>query len=228
MKRFIRNGFKALGYQVKPLPSGQPSPIHLWKEDEVFQERYQSIRSHTLVSEKRCHVLYQFARQVANLPGDVTEIGVYRGGTARLLAKTVGPYGKEVHLFDTFSGMPPTDTAKDLHVEGAFGDTSLEAVSDYLQDCENVHLFEGMFPATAQPIEDKVFSLVHVDVDIYQSVIDCCHFFYNRLPPCGVMVFDDYGDLSCPGAKQAVDEFFADKPESPCYLPTGQCLLVKH
>ncbi len=40
------------------------------------------------------------------------------------------------------------------------------------------------------------------------------------------MVFDDYGFESCPGAKQAVDEFFADKNERPWYLPTGQCVVI--
>jgi O-methyltransferase len=39
------------------------------------------------------------------------------------------------------------------------------------------------------------------------------------------MVFDDYGEPTCPGARKAVDEFFADKPETPIYIPTGQCLV---
>lgn len=42
------------------------------------------------------------------------------------------------------------------------------------------------------------------------------------------MVFDDYGFLSCPGAKLAVDQFFSDKPEYPCHLPTGQCFVIKY
>jgi O-methyltransferase len=41
------------------------------------------------------------------------------------------------------------------------------------------------------------------------------------------MVFDDYGFLTCPGAKKAVDEFFSDKREYPCYLPTGQAIVTK-
>jgi O-methyltransferase len=41
------------------------------------------------------------------------------------------------------------------------------------------------------------------------------------------MLFDDYGFWSCPGARQAVDEFFADKPEAPFALPTGQALVAR-
>lgn len=41
------------------------------------------------------------------------------------------------------------------------------------------------------------------------------------------MIFDDYGFASCPGARMAVDEFFRDKPDRPCYLPTGQCVVSR-
>jgi O-methyltransferase len=67
-----------------------------------------------------------------------------------------------------------------------------------------------------------------VDVDIYRSVLDCCRFFYPRLVTGGAIVFDDYGRNSCPGAKAAVDEFFADTPEQPVYVATGQAFVVKH
>ena len=43
----------------------------------------------------------------------------------------------------------------------------------------------------------------------------------------GILLFDDYGDHSCPGAKIAVDQFFDDKSEYPIYLPTGQCVVLK-
>ena len=87
--------------------------------------------------------------------------------------------------------------------------------------------YQGTFPKTAGPIENLTFCFVHIDVDIYKSVMDCCTFFYPRMEKCGIMIFDDYGFLSCPGAKMAVDEFFYDKPEKPCYLPTGQCIIIR-
>ena len=91
----------------------------------------------------------------------------------------------------------------------------------------NVNFYPGFFPATAAPVQQNSFCFVHIDVDIYQSVIDCCVFYYPRLPAGGALVFDAYGDLSCPGARQAVEEFFAERPEQPRYLPTGQCLVVR-
>ena len=205
----------------------QDNIFPLWNDDEQFNTLMEQIRNHTLVDKIRCFMLYQFSRHVASLRGDIAEVGVYKGGTAKLLAKSFESKGKIVHLFDTFTGMPESDTARDFHMAGDFGDTSLEKVRNFLSDCINVRFYQGFFPETSKPVENTTFCIVHVDADIYQSISDCCRFFYPRLERGGIMVFDDYGFISCPGAKIAVDEFFLDKPEKPCYLPTGQCFVTR-
>ena len=43
----------------------------------------------------------------------------------------------------------------------------------------------------------------------------------------GVLLFDEYAFAAARGEKDAVDEFFADKPESPITLPTGQAIVLK-
>lgn len=200
--------------------------IPLWEHAAEFNKLMEEIRGYTVVSKMNCFMLYQFSKQVAALSGDVAEVGVYKGGTSRLLAKTTEATNRVVHSFDTFSGLPQPDPGKDLHHEGQFN-VSLENVKTYLSDCKNVRLYPGFFPDTADGISKLLFSLVHIDVDIYQSVMDSCIFFYPRLEKSGIMVFDDYGFLSCPGAKMAVDEFFDDKPEVPCYLYGGQAIVIK-
>ena len=202
------------------------APMSLWRTDAAFGKLMSQI-PYTLVDRVRCFMLYQFAQQASRLEGEFAEIGVYKGGTAKLMAKTIEATGKVIHLFDTFEGMPETDPDKDHHLKGDFDDTSLAQVKKSLDGCGNVRFYPGYFPATAGPIKDLSFSLAHIDVDIYQSVRDCCDFFYPRMTRGGLMVFDDYGFESCPGAKAAVDEFFHDKPERPCYNITGQCLVTK-
>ena len=211
----------------RQLVSGEGNPRRLWNRDERFNELMSLVDGHTLNDKVRCYMLYQYAQQVATLPGDVAEVGVYKGGTAKLLAQSVASTDKTVHLFDTFAGMPSSDPAKDVFKEDDLTDTSLDGVQAFLQDCPNVRFHPGLFPLTASEVEQRTFCLVHIDVDIYQSVLDCCRFFYPRLHPGGAIVFDDYGFLTCPGGKMAVDEFFADKPEHPCYLPTGQCVVIR-
>lgn len=202
-------------------------PLPLWEDDCEFMDIFARIE-YTLVDHARCYILFQFAKQAAELHGDVAEVGVYKGGTAKLLALTFLPRAKKtVHLFDTFEGMPPAEAEKDHHREGDLGDTSLEAVQRQLQDCDNVQLYKGRFPDTAGAIENSRFCMVHIDADIYRSVKDSCEFFYPRLERGGIMVFDDYGFISCPGARKAVDEFFSDKAELPVYLPSGQCVVMR-
>ncbi len=196
----------------------------LWNSDEAFNRLYAEVQAYTVVDKVRCFVLYQMLGQAKEVAGEAAEVGVFRGGTARLIAKVLDP--KPVHLFDTFAGMPATDPGRDLPLEGRFAETSLELVQRYLQDCGNVALYQGRFPAGTEPLEDHTFAFVHVDVDIYQSVLDCCAWFYGRMSAGGVLLFDDYGWSSCPGAKDAVDEFFADKAEQPVFLPTGQAFVT--
>ena len=161
------------------------------------------------------------------LPGSVAEVGVYQGGSARILTEVFSDAGKTVNLFDTFEGMPSVDTNLDLHKKGDFSDTSVEKVEKQLEGLANFRIFKGLFPDTGKPVDSEKFCMAHVDVDIYKSVRDCCDFFYPKLVSGGVMVFDDYGEPTCPGARTAVDEFFADRPEMPIYIPTGQCFIFK-
>ncbi len=157
--------------------------------------------------------------------GDIAECGVYKGGTAKILAE-LAP-SRPLHVFDTFEGMPETDPAHDLHKAGDFSDTSLASVRDYLSDHKNATCVEGLIPGSLEVIHDRTFSFVHIDLDIYSAIKGACEFFYPRMQPGGVLLFDDYGYPSCPGARAAVDEFFSDKPEVPVVIATGQCSVQR-
>lgn len=210
-----------------PLTSSTPNPIHGWVDDSEFNAIMADVRDHTLVDPVRCFILYQFALNAVARPGAFAEIGVYKGGTARLLSEVTKGVAKNLYLFDTFAGMPETDPTHDFHVAGDFSDTTLDAVKNRLAGYDQVHFYPGFFPETAAPVESDRFCFVHVDVDIYKSVLDCCEFFFKRLVPGGVMIFDDYGFVTCRGAKVAVDEFFSKLAIRPIYLPTGQCLVIR-
>jgi O-methyltransferase len=221
LELLVKKTFASLGYQIQQVPS------HVWESDPKLQDIARRISGVTLLDPWRLQLLYRAAQQAAKLPGDVAEVGVYRGGTARLLCEAFEGAPKEIHLFDTFGGMPEVDAAKDKHKAGDFSDTSLDSVQRFLEGCGAARFHQGTFPQSAAGLEAARFALVHVDVDIYTSVKACCDFFYTRLAPGGIIVFDDYAVPSCPGARKAVDEFFAGKPERPLPLPTGQCLVVK-
>lgn len=209
----------------KAVPSRRRGEDPVWRSDREFSALFKEIEGRTLVSPDRCFMLFQFARHAAGRGGEMAEVGVYRGGTARLLARTCP--GRTFHLFDTFSGLPPVDPGIDLHREAEFSDSSLDAVRDYLSGLENLRFHPGTFPDSARKLAGNRFCFVHVDVDIYRSTADCLDFFYPRLAPGGVMAFDDYGWEGCPGVKKALDEFLASRPEFPILTARHQCVLIK-
>ncbi|WP_428326226.1 TylF/MycF/NovP-related O-methyltransferase [Nitrosopumilus sp.] len=198
---------------------------------EWFQKIYDKIKNHTKVTEDRCYVIYILAKQCLNVNGDFAECGVYKGGTSFLISSIIDDSSlkKQLHLFDTFKGMPKyADDDPSSHTQDDFNDTSEETVKSFLQDFQFIEFYPGLIPLTFKNITEKTFSFVHIDVDLYKSVDDCCKFFYSKMNPGGVMLFDDYGFKGYQlAARKAVDEFFKDKPENPLVLQNGQCLVIK-
>ena len=150
----------------------------------------------------------------AHLPGVTAEVGVFKGGTSLFILQNSN---KHHYVLDTFNGMPQTQSI-DWHKQGDFSDTSLVHVDQLLSDNNftNYSIYKGIFPKqNAEYLSHKIFSVVHIDVDIYESTKECIEFFYPRMTPGGVIVLDDYTTPSCPGVKPAIDEYMADKPEKP-------------
>lgn len=166
--------------------------------------------------------LYNCAMAVKNIRGDFAEVGVSSGGSAKVLCQTKGE--KFLHLFDTFEGLPKPE-AIDEHFKEKQYAASLENVRQYLRDYDNIFFHKGLFPLSAKSVQDKVFSLVHLDVDLYKSTLAGLQFFYPRMTRGGIIVSHDYSVLV--GVKKAFDEFFSDKQEFIIELPTSQCLIVK-
>jgi len=242
VKRTLRSIAKKLGYEVRRvqgphsfgvsnIPNGELyRPLFSpWFGKGNFSRYFELAAPRTLVSADRCHVLYTLLRQAVHINGDIWECGVYKGGTAAMIAAFLRDTmpSKRLYLFDTFEGMPETDSEKDLHVKGDFSDTTAEAVSRYV-GCEDLCIIrKGFIPDTFAGLESKKIALAHIDVDIYDSILNCLHFIWPRLSPGGFIVFDDYGFPTCPGARTAVDEFFSKEMCVPLCLPTGQALVFK-
>src|SRR5438046_1821983 len=114
-----------LMYALDGARHGKRNPISKWRSDAAFLAVLATIESQTLVDPERCYMLWQLAHHTASIPGEAAELGVYMGGTARLLAAAMP--SRRLHLFDTFGGMPETDAKRDKHRPGDFADTSLQA-----------------------------------------------------------------------------------------------------
>lgn len=177
-----------------------------------------------LLSDLDIYYIYTAVQKTEKIEGDIAEVGVYRGGSAKIIAEATK---KPIYIFDTFDGLPEVSEHDDReHFHKGDFPTSLERVRSYLKNYSNIAFYKGLFPATAEPIKNKKFSFVHLDVDIYESTQNCLKFFYPRMSRGGVIISHDYP--SSKGVKKAIDEFFSDKPEIIIELfGGGQCLIVK-
>jgi O-methyltransferase len=208
-----------------------PCPVFSpWLGHPDFQSIYEGAEPYTVVPADRCYILTGLARYAVHLAGHFAECGVFNGGTALLLARILkNENHKKLYLFDSFQGLPKINGVKDQWFsEGDYAAKSVEGVEELLGDFRNIiDIRCGWIPRTFCGLENERYAFAHLDVDLYQSTLDCCNYFYSRLVPGGVLLFDEYGFAAARGEKDAVDEFFADKPELPITLPTGQAIVLK-
>ncbi len=159
---------------------------------------------------------------VASLPGDVADLGAYRGGTS-LIMKRIVPE-KVIHLFDTWTGNPFYDPLCH-HGVGEWA-ADLEEVKKAVGTDARTYFHAGIFPGSAAGINGKVFCFAYIDPDTYQTVKEAINWFWPRMTPGGKMLFDDYGWEPCSGVKKAVDEHFKDD-EVEIKMEAFACIVTK-
>jgi O-methyltransferase len=185
--------------------------------------KIKSLQISTLLDDLRLLALAEMAKYAtSSFEGELIELGVYKGGSAAAVAWYLSMSGiqRPFHLCDTFTGLP---TPREWEYHGAqdFVDTTYKKVKYCLQTFLPEYPFryhQGLFSETLPFIAQAKFCFAHVDADLYESVQESCEFLYPRMIRGGIIVFDDYGAPTCPGAKKAIDEFFADKLEKPCHI----------
>lgn len=160
------------------------------------------------------HLAQLAEEQAAKHDGDFVECGVYKGGTALILAQALkaGSSKHRVHLLDAWQGMPPPgkEDAGTSIPEKFFADSSEKEVKKLLRS-SGLHRYckthKGWFKDTLPKIAGP-FSLVHIDCDLFAPVLECLSYCMPRMSPTGVIVVDDYGEPECrrfPGVKKAID-----------------------
>jgi hypothetical protein len=178
--------------------------------------------------------------------GHILECGVFRGSTLLGMAHRLACRGvRDVKLIgcDSFQGFPPPSTQDALEdgsfheraLQGVYSETSYETLCSRISALgygQNMQILKGFFSDTLPQLSEMKFSIAHLDCDLYQSYLTCLEFVYPRLLPGGYMVFDEY-DMAAsvyPGARKAIDEFLADKPEKLQrlgHLDHERCFIVK-
>ncbi len=177
--------------------------------------------------------LYYLAKSIREIAGDTVECGVFEGASSFIILKSIEQKSKIHHIFDSFEGLSGLNEQDSVKNERTFkwkkSDLSVpeDVVRGNLYKYNNVRYYKGWIPEKFNEVMDKKFSLVHIDVDLFQPTYDSVDFFYERMTAGGIIVCDDYGFESCPGAHKAMDLYFKKKPEKVIHLTTGQGIVIK-
>ena len=184
------------------------------------------------IPDARCFTLQSAIRSLRHVEGDVAECGV-RHGKSTVFLLEADRARRQYHLFDSFEGLSePTaedaiaGTGQAYWSKGDIAAPEAEARAN-LAEYPNVNIHPGWIPDTFAAVAQARFAFVHVDVDLYQPTLDSLRFFWPRLVPEGLLICDDYGFATCPGARRAVDEFFSGESAHVLELATGQALVAR-
>jgi hypothetical protein len=163
------------------------------------------------------------------LEGDVLECGVFWGRSAVSMARRIKQAGqsKTVFALDSYNGfeensIEQVDLGRNRTMEKVRG--RFKQAPHIVTDLRHLaarlgialEVVPGFFENTLENVvKGRRFSFIHLDCDIYSSYKTCLPLAYQALVPGGIMLFDEYRSPVWPGATQAIDEFFLDKPERP-------------
>ncbi|MEU0101186.1 TylF/MycF/NovP-related O-methyltransferase [Streptomyces sp. NPDC006267] len=223
---------------AKKPPAKKPGLVFPEDYDDEAKDIIRAVKPYTMTSPERLNAFILATRHIArhDIPGDIVECGVWRGGSMQACARTLlaaGESERDLYLFDTYEGMTPP-TAEDLRRDGRpaqelldaqgkdrpiWAVASLEDVEAGFEDVpypkERVHYVRGRVEDTVPAQAPARISILRLDTDWYASTKHELEHLYSRLVSGGVLLIDDYGYWQ--GSRQAVDEFL-DK--------TGERLLL--
>lgn len=174
--------------------------------------------AHTMIGLQRLSNIQQCVEDILrdNVPGDLIETGVWRGGATifmRAILKAYGVKDRKVWVADSFEGLPPpsvdvpADKGDILH-QVSFNAVSLEKVKSNFEKYRlldsQVEFLKGWFKDTLPKAPIRNLALMRLDGDMYQSTKDALVNLYPKLSPGGYVIIDDYAWEAC---RQAVADF---------------------
>jgi len=174
----------------------------------------------TMVGLKRLENLERCVVEVLRdeIPGDLLEAGVWRGGASifmRAVLKAYGDTARTVWVADSFQGLPkpnpeqyPAD-AGDPHWQAsrlAIGLPEVQAnFARYGLLDDQVRFLPGWFHETFPTAPIDELAILRLDGDMYESTIVSLESLYPKVAVGGFVIIDDYGAV--PGCRKAVDDY---------------------
>lgn len=229
IRKLIKKIVRKAGYKL--IKKSEVQSIRDMRDDLGFQEIYKMCKPFTMTSESRMYALYHAMSYIIEneIPGDFVECGVWKGGSAMLMARYLEQHNiknREIFLYDTFEGMTEP-TSEDVDLTGRKAKTKFDEMStgkdksnwcfSSVNEVENnmsmtgfpknkIHFIKGKVEETIPEfIPKKGIALLRLDTDWYESTKHELIHLYPNLSLSGVLILDDFGFWE--GAKKAVLEY---------------------
>lgn len=225
IKSLILKTVNALGFDL--VRTGH----FLLERDGEFLEIYERIRKFSTHSIQRLHALYKAILYIVenNIPGDMVECGVWKGGSSMLCAltlKSMGETKRKLFLYDTFEGMVEpaerdktffnlraTDIwGKSIRGENKWNYAPLDEVKKNMYSTEypkeNIIFVKGKVEEKLPRNNPDRIALLHLDTDWFESTYHELINLYPLLANLGVIIIDDYGTWL--GQREAVDKYIKE------------------
>ncbi len=230
MKSWLKDILARFGYRIsRATPTEAPDSAEtLFDLTEDEREIVRTAQPLTMTGPARLATLVQAVTHIVrkNIPGDIAECGVWRGGSMVAVARTLlslGDTSRRLYLYDTFDGMTqPTERDQDFagasaasQLErdapgtGVWASASLEDVKSNLlatgYPADQIVFVPGRVEDTIPATMPETLALLRLDTDWYGSTRHELMHLYPILSQFGVLIIDDYGHWQ--GAREATDEF---------------------
>ena len=231
MKLFFKKMLRNIGYELKKADSTiNKSGIPVDMTEPDFALIYNKCKPFSTCSVEPMYSLFKSVEYLVknNVPGDFVECGVYKGGSAMMMALTLIHFkdtSRKIYLYDTFEGMSEP-TEKDVDFVGNSAKKLLnqterekdliwcygpldEVTKNMLSTgypSEKIIFTKGKVEDTIPSVIPKEISLLRLDTDWYASTLHELEYLFPLLVKKGVLIIDDYGHWE--GARKAVDEYF--------------------
>jgi O-methyltransferase len=137
---------------------------------------------------------------VAAVSGVIVEAGSFHGGSTAKLSLVAKLCDRQLHVFDSFEGMPENNEShgksiygREHHFPKGSHAVPFEEVKNNVArygDASRAQYHKGFFSDTMPSFRELVAAAC-VNVDLVQSTRDCFRYLYPLLPPGGIIISQD-------------------------------------
>lgn len=201
--------------------------------EDNFKVAYKKCAPYSMTGIERMYAAYKSVEYVlrANIPGDIVECGVWRGGSSMIMAIKLleeGDMTRKIFMYDTFEGMSePRLNDKSIFGESAMGiwkskkrkdinDWCLASLEDVKQNMlltkyplDRINFVKGKVEETIPNLMPGSIAVLRLDTDWFESTYHELRYLFPLLSKGGILILDDYGHWE--GAKGATEKYFKEK-----------------